>query len=886
MPAAGGITSVSLGHHDVLPPGGVVATSVVSSVFPTSVSLRWTGVLDDTNGTGLFVYVIARNGVFIATDADPEYVDKTVAASTSYSYSIFAYDYHGNTGSTTTFMVTTPPANAVDPRRTGTYTTGSYWGGAGEQIDTLSGNLNFSLPLVTAQGRTGWSVPVGLSYNSQNWRQDGSVNWKLGNDVGYGFGSQMLVGSITPYYASYWSGVDHYVYTDATGAQYLLNVNSGGVWSGTSGVYVWFDSNTDKLHFRDGSFWVMGCTSGGAEADAGTLYPTIVEDVSGNQVILAYAVGAGLPTWPITTNSSSRITSIEDSRAVYDSFNSIWATYEFTYNSDVPVPHLTSVSNLIGTSETYPSFTYSGAVALGPPFGYDPAYAGLTTTQLTAIAVPTANPWRFTYDSAGASELVVALFPWGGQMTWGYSNDPYSGSRNLRAVSTRALGAGSTGGPFWYYGISRDNAAVTGAATHGTMTLSDASGVGAKTWNFIDSTSPYAWQVGLVKEFVQSTIAGGTALQDDLYTWSQDPAGNPFISTKASTIGQGTPNVETATSTQTLDQYGNVTQAVIYPFNNTSTPLQTYTNTYLNSAAYTANYVVNRLASSSLLTGGVTIPLVANTYDSAAFASSSSSPTMLIDPSPPAPATARGNLQVTVTPAVTTTNSYYSWGSVASVNGSDGTNVTASADSATNYAAPMTITAQSYTQSLVYNSWLGTTQTTGANGEILSMNYDTYGRPSTATSPYGAVTTYSYFYGSGAFSQQASGPSGITTTTLDGLGRPILVTRGDSISPRSSTATVYAPIAGAPLGKVTQVSQPYPAALSPSAWTTTTYDGLGRSLSAKLPDNLSTTTYAYAGNQTTVTDPAGKWKTFTSDVMNNLTTVVEPDPANLPLPGR
>jgi uncharacterized protein RhaS with RHS repeats len=48
------------------------------------------------------------------------------------------------------------------------------------------------------------------------------------------------------------------------------------------------------------------------------------------------------------------------------------------------------------------------------------------------------------------------------------------------------------------------------------------------------------------------------------------------------------------------------------------------------------------------------------------------------------------------------------------------------------------------------------------------------------------------------------------------------------------------------------------------------------------PDGASTTRYAYAGNQTTVTDPAGKWKQFTDDALGNLTTVVEPDPANAP----
>src|SRR6266576_3713092 len=65
-----------------------------------------------------------------------------------------------------------------------------------------------------------------------------------------------------------------------------------------------------------------------------------------------------------------------------------------------------------------------------------------------------------------------------------------------------------------------------------------------------------------------------------------------------------------------------------------------------------------------------------------------------------------------------------------------------------------------------------------------------------------------------------------------------------------------------------------PRARNAANWTVYTYDGIGRTLSVKQPDGASTTTYAYAGNQITVTDPAGKWKTFTSDVLGNLTTVV------------
>jgi hypothetical protein len=69
--------------------------------------------------------------------------------------------------------------------RTGVRSNGAYWGGAGEQIDMQSGNLNFSVPMVKALGRGGWSVTFAPSHNSQMWRQDSGA-WLLGADVGYG----------------------------------------------------------------------------------------------------------------------------------------------------------------------------------------------------------------------------------------------------------------------------------------------------------------------------------------------------------------------------------------------------------------------------------------------------------------------------------------------------------------------------------------------------------------------------------------------------------------------------------------------------------------------------------------------------------------------------
>jgi hypothetical protein len=238
-------------------------------------------------------------------------------------------------------------------------------------------------PLVKPQGRNGAAIPVGLVYNSQNWRQDSGVNWQLGSDVGYGFGWQMLVGSVVPYYAAYPSGVDHYVYTDATGAQYRLDQNNGSnVWGSTQGIYVWFDANTNILHFRDGSFWVMGCTSGGEEADAGTMYPTVIEDVSGNQVLVTYDTAPGLPYSVagqiFTPNTSSRITSISDGRTVstYGTYP-LLPTYSMGYSGNHvggATPHLSSVTNNIGTAENY-GFTVAQG-SQGPPFGTDSNYSG------------------------------------------------------------------------------------------------------------------------------------------------------------------------------------------------------------------------------------------------------------------------------------------------------------------------------------------------------------------------------------------------------------------------------------------------------------------------------------------------------------------------------
>ena len=178
MSGPAGFSAVSIGHHDTVNPGAPSSTGIRSSILPTQVSFAWQGASDDVNGVGVCGYLIFRDSLstgYVGLAPGAEYSDSSLSAGLSYSYWIASVDFHGNVSPPTSVNITTPPATAVDPKRTGVLSTGSYWGGGGEQIDMLSGNLNFSLPLVSAKGRTGWSVPVGLSYNSQNWRNDSGI---------------------------------------------------------------------------------------------------------------------------------------------------------------------------------------------------------------------------------------------------------------------------------------------------------------------------------------------------------------------------------------------------------------------------------------------------------------------------------------------------------------------------------------------------------------------------------------------------------------------------------------------------------------------------------------------------------------------------------------
>jgi len=227
-----------------------------------------------------------------------------------------------------------------------------------------------------------------LSYNSQMWRQEGGASWKLGQDVGYGLGWRLQAGSIFPVW--YNGSLLYCIFADATGAEYRLEqAGSSTLYTSKEGVYLTYDSAAGRVYFPDGSYWQMGSPSSGLEEDGGTMYPTSMGDTNGNVVVLNYLTGLG----SVSLNSSARLSSIEDARAV--------GSYQFSYTAGT-VPHLAAITNPIGTSEAY-TFGYGITSALSP-------FEGSAPGAVVNLALGKAATQSSTYsDSTGAESAGKAV---------------------------------------------------------------------------------------------------------------------------------------------------------------------------------------------------------------------------------------------------------------------------------------------------------------------------------------------------------------------------------------------------------------------------------------------------------------------------------------------
>lgn len=855
-PATNGFKQVNLGLVETVAPGTVPRASVAVTAFANNVDMRWAPVADDAEGRGFWRFNIYRDHQYYATTFTPNYSDATAQPGTTYLYEIQAQDWDCNYAITPVTVVT-PAAGNVDQRQPGVRALGSYWGASGENIDMQSGNLNFSIPLMKAGGR-GISLSMGLSYNSQLWRKDAAGSWMLGRDTGFGFGWRFGAGALIPYYTSYYD-FDHYTFLDSTGAEYRLQRAGNGLWTTSDGLYLTFDSNTNRLWFNDGSFWYFGCQSGGTEADAGVRYPTLVEDSNGNQITIAYAAGSMASQ---STNTSSRVTDITDVRGYY----------RLIYYQG----HLSGNLNYIGTAEKY-SFSVNSNVSLQAPFAGATESFG-TTTLLTSVTDVNGLTHAFEYNASG--ELTGVTLPYGGRLGYDYQDFTFANGHTIREVLHRKLrttpvSADST----WTLWSDPDDPS---RLSHRYHSVSDPTTTYDRVYFF--GLDPSAPSYRLETDYVERRITDWKIYLWRTSGWALSSSNQPYLSETTTGLDPNTPDQKTSKTQQAVDGYGNLLWQKIYDYDSLTTPARTYQNTYLTDSNYTSRYVRNRSLSSTLTSASGTRTLVSRRYDTSpevgSFYLQPANGATLHDSNIFTDSYVwRGNPVVENRlgkPARymrydVTGNPFHTFNSA-------GQTVTANWDSSKNYAVPSTLTPNSNTtlsQSMTYNSFLGVTQVNSPNGVSQSYGWDSSARPASSQSPHGAVATYTYTNSPPTTTATVNGRW--TKTTMDGLGRAVKVETGSGTTTLSVTETEYGLCACTPLGKVYRVSRPHAPGVAP-VWTTYTYDARGRTLQVSQPNDLGATTYAYAGNVVTVTDPAGRWKKYTTDAMGNLVHVTEPNP--------
>ena len=828
-----------------------VPANLTSSISNGVATLSWNASTDNAGGIGDVRYAIFAGSTLLAETANTSY-QINVQPGDNLSISVKAFDGQRNfsTGATTT--ITAPFVSQVwdDSRRAGIHSLSSQWGAMGESIDMRSMNLNFSIPLLKPMGRNGLSVPLGLSYNSQLWRRDNGTSYKTGADVGYGFGWRLMAGSVTPIWTT-GPTFAYYLFTDATGAEYKLDQNVNNVWSTKYGATVKFDPNANALLFKDGTKWVMGSISGAGEQDAGTRYPTVIQDRNGNQVVLTYqgSVGGG------NINTSARIWRIDDIRAVYDSALQVYKTYAFSYSADA-IPHLNSISNTIQTAESF-TFAYSGANTLQEPFSGGGGFGN--AVWLNSITSSLNLTESFGYNSAG--ELTNVNFPLGGNFSWTYASQTYLGTKQMREVQSRNF-VKASGAAAVTYSFSHP---TPSGKYHTQTTLTDPSNQGQRRWTFSTASD---WTQGFETLYEAIDKVGGNWVtrSQTAKTWGLSIVDSyAYVTESLDTLEPGTANQKQSKTVVTMYRAGEPQISTFYGYDSLTTEMKSgWCNYYYFGLLYTC----------SATQGSETVSTYNANYDSGNLTPMAAGTRLWIDPA----TSTRGNA-VSWGDGVNFGSAAYNAAGQPLNGSTNGVSQTTSySSSGAGSTVPNLITpnnTSSLSVALNFNSALNITGINPASENGVSFGYDGNQRKTSDTSKDGATTSYTY--ASDGRWMQATINGRWTKTTYDGIGRPVKLETGDANGTKSIVETQYEPCACSPVGKMKRTSLPYAPGGSP-IWTEYTYDGLGRVVSVAQPNNSGTTTYSYTANQVTVTSPAGRWKTYENNALGQLVKVTEPRP--------
>jgi YD repeat-containing protein len=686
------------------------------------------------------------------------------------------------------------------------------------------------MPILHLPGRNGLDLDLTLYYNSHVWTIDPSANTATFNAdrdfPAYGFrlGFGLIEGPFTN-----GLGAQSYTLTEPDGTKRELRFISGTTYESFDSSYVDWDSTALKLSRKDGSFWLY------QRVGTSTFYrPTQIEDTNGNYIIITYRTDANA-----------------DSQAINTITDTLGRVITFNYNASL---QLTSVSGpaLGGGTKNFAAFTWNTAQPLNFNFTFltvaDSLTSGSSINVIISCTYPNSNGYTFVYGDWGIVDTIKQT----------------SSNGTVRSYVS--------------YNYPTAATALSSAPTWTQETVNDGVNTAVSTYSTIYSN-------GLVSGISITDPAGsiGTTNLDTSGLWQ---TGLPSSSTLAdSTITLNDSGQQSQVVYSYTANYGNVSQVQEYDFG-PAWARSTQTD-FVTDSAYISAHIYDRPKQIRVYgAAGLT-----SRTDLAYDASTLSSETGAIqhDSNYGTSFTTRGNL-TSVTRYI---NAAAASGAISRAYTYDilGNQLTAQVDccnleqfnfsSTTQFAYPDSLirgpSGTQFTTSWTYdfNTGLVLTQN-DENDQVTHLNYDNINRLTSVIRPDSVnITT--------TFDDNAAFPAAITTTpidasnsfvqtqTSDGLGRTT------KVETKSGSGTSYSILEKQydNLGRVTQASNPH-SSTETAVWTTYSYDPLGRPLVVTPPGTMGTYQYAYSGNSTTVTDPAGKQRQTFTDALGHLSFVYEP----------
>jgi RHS repeat-associated protein len=746
---------------------------------------------------------------------------------------------------------------------------GSMEGSTFDAVNHSDLNTNFTIPVMASHGR-GIVLNLAIASNSAFWRQSGgtwvSMTDASGNPT-WGWTKPVPAGILTQtitttqcevfpqkiiYYYDVYSNVWYYD-SEGTGHYFpTVTYDENPCTGQLEGTNAGYAGDGSGFYFNNGT---LIAPSGGYIAPNTQIYDTNGNYLAGtviNGSEIDWKDSAGHVALKIITGTSSiqyevlgpngayQTTTVNlTSTNIKTNFGCSGVT-EFTGTASLP----TSISLPNGQSYT---FTYEST----------PSHSGYYTGRVLRVTLPTGGYFEYDYPSGSGQ------------------NDGVNCADGTIVNMSRKVSDG-TNVATWKY--ARNVASSTTTVT--IPQLADTSSANDIVYTFNSSGQE-------ISRKIYSNSPGTNLLRTINTTW----ASNGTPSTQVVIMEDNSTQSEVDTS---FDTYGNLLSKTEYDWGSGAhgSAIRTTTFSYLHTSDpnYVTYNIVNRVSEKLIKDGSGTIQYRQDIgYDETIpLTSCPTGAAQHFDAGYPCSFKYRGNATSVktykdpVTPATPVTqNLSYDWfGNVISTSIDSVTQVSRSYSSLTQYSQPDSVTAGSgptLTTTTTYNTYSGQPVTgNDANSQPSNYFYDTVGRMTSLERPDGTSLLTGY------------NDTTLTTTTTvpidssksvqkivvrDGLGR-VTLSKVEDVSNNvySIISTNYDL-----LGRAYKTSNPY--TTSPSYWTTTLFDALGRVTSTTTPDG-SATTYSYSLNTVTVTDPASKKRKSVTDAAGRVTSIYEPDSGN------